>query len=77
MPDVQYGNIETPSPFSYTGAKGMGEGGGAPLHTISAAIQDALHGEDMIVTESFHSAPAIFERLHSANREKPVTVESR
>jgi 2-furoyl-CoA dehydrogenase large subunit len=77
MPDVQYGNIETPSPFSYNGAKGMGEGGGAPLHTISAAIQDALHGEDMIVTESFHSAPAIFERLHSANREKPVTVESR
>ena len=42
MPNVKYGNIETPSPHSYSGAKGMGEGGGAPLHAISAALQDAL-----------------------------------
>ena len=32
MPNVKYGNTETPSPHSYSGAKGMGEGGGAPLH---------------------------------------------
>jgi hypothetical protein len=77
MTNIQYGNVESPSPFSYNGAKGMGEGGGAPLHTVSAAIQDALHGEDVIVTESFHSAPAIFERLNAPKRKKPVTVESR
>jgi 2-furoyl-CoA dehydrogenase large subunit len=77
MPSIQYGNVESPSPFSYNGAKGMGEGGGAPLHTVSAAIQDALHGEDVIVTESFHSAPAIFERLNAPERKKPVTVETR
>jgi 2-furoyl-CoA dehydrogenase large subunit len=76
VPDVQYGNIESPSPFSYNGAKGMGEGGGAPLHTISAALQDALHGEGVIITESHHSPPKLFERLN-AKREKGVSVESR
>ncbi|MFB3078884.1 MAG: xanthine dehydrogenase family protein molybdopterin-binding subunit, partial [Lysobacterales bacterium] len=75
MPDVQYGSIETPSPFSYNGAKGMGEGGGAPLHTLSAAIQDALYAEGIIVTDSHHSAPRVFERLRSPNREATVSVE--
>ena len=77
MPDVQYGSIETPSPFSYNGAKGMGEGGGAPLHTLSAAIQDALYAEGIIVTDSHHSAPRVFERLRAPNREATVSVESR
>jgi CO/xanthine dehydrogenase Mo-binding subunit len=77
MPDVSYGNIETPSPFSYNGAKGMGEGGGAPLHTVSAAIQDALHGEGIVVTESHHSAPALFERLKTPNRGTAVSTQSR
>jgi 2-furoyl-CoA dehydrogenase large subunit len=77
MPDVQYGNIQTPSPFSYNGAKGMGEGGGAPLHTISAALQDALHSSGFIITESHHSAHRLFERLQQPNREQSVSVESR
>jgi 2-furoyl-CoA dehydrogenase large subunit len=77
IPDVQYGNIETASPFSYNGAKGMGEGGGAPLHTISAAVQDALHAAGVIVNESHHSAPRVFERVNSPNRETTVSVESR
>lgn len=77
MPDVSYGNIESPSPFSYNGAKGMGEGGGAPLHTISAALQDALHGEGVIVTDSHHSPPKLFERLSGPRKEKGVRVISR
>jgi 2-furoyl-CoA dehydrogenase large subunit len=77
MPDIEYGNIESPSPFSYNGAKGMGEGGGAPLHTISAAIQDALYDDDVIVTESHHSAPALFERLNDPNRRKSVSLRSK
>jgi CO/xanthine dehydrogenase Mo-binding subunit len=77
MPDVKYGNIESPSPFSYNGAKGMGEGGGAPLHTVSAAIQDALHSEGIIVNDSHHSAPRVFERMKTPNRESVVSVESR
>jgi len=76
MPDIEYGNIESPSPFSYNGAKGMGEGGGAPLHTVSAAIQDALYDEDVIITESHHSAPALFELLNDPSRRKAVSLRS-
>ena len=77
LPEIAYGNIETPSPFSYNGAKGMGEGGGAPLHTMSAAVQDALHGMGIIVTESHQSAPRIFAALAAPNRDQAVSVESR
>jgi len=76
MPDVQYGHIETASPFSYNGAKGMGEGGGGPLHTMSAALQDALYGEGIIITDSHQSAPKLFELINSP-RENHVSVESR
>jgi 2-furoyl-CoA dehydrogenase large subunit len=77
IPDVQYGHIETPSPFSYNGAKGMGEGGGAPLHTLSAALQDALFAEGIIIDDSHNAAPRVFEILRKPNRERVVTVERR
>lgn len=77
MPDLLYDDIETPSPFSYNGAKGMGEGGGAPLHTISAAIQDALYGENVIIRSSFNSPDGLYEALKRADRDDVVRVESR
>ena len=77
IPDIAYGSIQTPSPFSYNGAKGMGEGGGAPLHSISAAVQDALYQAGVIVTESHHSPPAIFAALQAPNRAQAVSVERR
>lgn len=77
IPDILYGSIQTPSPFSYNGAKGMGEGGGAPLHSISAAVQDALYAAGVIVTESHHSPPAIFAALQAPNRAQAVSVEKR
>jgi 2-furoyl-CoA dehydrogenase large subunit len=77
MPDLKCASIETPSPFSYNGAKGCGEGGGAPLHTMSAAIQDALHDHGVIVIES-HNAPSILmEAVANPNRGVAVTLESR
>ena len=42
LPEIKTGHIESPSPFSSLGTKGMGEGGGAAIHAICAAIQDAL-----------------------------------
>jgi CO/xanthine dehydrogenase Mo-binding subunit len=66
MPDLRYGHIETPSPFSYNGAKGMGEGGAAPLHTISAAIQDALYPAGVLVDDSFNSGDGIFQAVRQA-----------
>jgi len=77
MPDLRCSSIETPSPFSYNGAKGCGEGGGAPLHALSAAVQDALYEKGVIVTES-HNAPSILlEAVTNPNRESVVTLETR
>src|SRR5258708_19782079 len=59
MPNVKYAHIETPSPHSYSGAKGMGEGGAAPIHTISAALQDALFSSGILITDSFNNADTL------------------
>ena len=63
MPRVKYGHIETPSPHSYSGAKGMGEGGAAPVHTISAALQDALFDKGVFIEDSFNNPDSLFRAL--------------
>jgi len=63
MPTIKYGHIQTPSPHSYSGAKGMGEGGAAPIHTISAALQDALFSNGVIIEDSFNNADSLFRAL--------------
>lgn len=63
MPTVKYDHIATPSPHSYSGAKGMGEGGAAPVHTISAALQDALFADGIIIDDSFNNADRLFRAL--------------
>jgi len=55
--------MESPSPFSYNGAKGMGEGGAAPLHTICAALQDALFSKGVVISESHNTGDSIFHRM--------------
>jgi 2-furoyl-CoA dehydrogenase large subunit len=79
MPDLKCGGIETPSPFSYNGAKGMGEGGAAPLHTICAALQDALHPHKVIIHDSHNSGDSIFHALKgdSATPAPAVHLERR
>ena len=76
MPELRCGAIETPSPFSYNGSKGMGEGGAAPLHTVCAALQDALFSSGVIIEDSFNNGSTIFELLRSKDR-PTVTVEKR
>jgi len=66
MPDLACGEIESPSPFSYNGAKGMGEGGAAPLHTVCAAIQDALFSSGVFVRDSFHTGDRLFDAVRRA-----------
>jgi len=63
MPTVKYDHIETPSPHSYSGAKGMGEGGAAPIHTISAALQDALFASGIMIDDSFNNADSLFRAM--------------
>ena len=74
MPNLVCGTLESPSPFSYNGAKGMGEGGGAPLHAISAALQDALQSEGVIISDSFNGPSALFDAVRNAGKDKNVTV---
>jgi CO/xanthine dehydrogenase Mo-binding subunit/carbon monoxide dehydrogenase subunit G len=73
MPDLKTANMETPSPFTYNGAKGMGEGGGAPLHAISAALQDALYDKGVIIQHAHNSPMALYEFING-EKQRPVSV---
>lgn len=79
MPGLLYGHLESPSPFSYNGAKGMGEGGAAPLHTIGAALQDALFARGVIIDDSHNNADSIFHALQGTRtrQDSLVTLQSR
>ena len=66
MPDLRYGHLETPSPFSYNGAKGMGEGGAAPVHTVCAALQDAVYSSGIVINDSHNTGDGIFQAFQRA-----------
>jgi 2-furoyl-CoA dehydrogenase large subunit len=51
----------------------MGEGGGAPLHAISAAIQDAI-GNDGAVVRNSHIPPEVVLDLLHAGADAKVRV---
>ncbi|MHB1509731.1 MAG: xanthine dehydrogenase family protein molybdopterin-binding subunit [Acidimicrobiales bacterium] len=78
LPSIHTGEIESPSPFTPNGAKGMGEGGGAPLHSVCAAIQDALGTADAIVADSHNPSERVYWLLRSGEQGSPrgVTVVS-
>jgi CO/xanthine dehydrogenase Mo-binding subunit len=64
VPPLKTGAIESPSPFSPLGTKGMGEGGGAAIHAICAALQDALAtAGGAIVTDSCNPPHRVFDLL--------------
>jgi 2-furoyl-CoA dehydrogenase large subunit len=73
MPTLRYDNVISPSPFTPTGSKGMGEGGGAPLHAVSAAVQDAI-GTTGAVLNSHSSPEAVFGLLAGAGADKVRVV---
>ena len=64
MPPLKTGNIESPSPFTSLGTKGMGEGGGAGIHAVCAALQDALSSRGKpIVYDSCNPYHRVWELL--------------
>jgi len=79
MPDLLCGEIESPSPFSYNGAKGMGEGGAAPVHTLCAALQDALFASGVFICDSFHTGDRLYKAILRAKSAggRGVRVESK
>src|ERR1700758_2171231 len=72
MPHLRYGHIETPSPFTFNGAKGMGEGGAAPLHTMCAAIQDAVYPQKVFVSDSHNTADSLFAAIKAGGSNRGV-----
>jgi 2-furoyl-CoA dehydrogenase large subunit len=75
VPHIRTGDIECPSPFTPNGAKGMGEGGGAPLSTIASAIEDALPDGAHIVFDTHNNSERVYELLRSGAAAGPRGVE--
>jgi len=76
MPHIKTDEVEAPSPFSPNGAKGMGEGGGAPLSTLCSAIQDALDEGGGVVVDTHNTSEDVW-RLLRARGDRPVQVMAR
>jgi len=57
----------------------MGEGGAAPIHTISAALQDALFSSGVVGSDCLHNADTLYgdvaKEIYQAD--KLVKVEKR
>jgi CO/xanthine dehydrogenase Mo-binding subunit len=79
MPPLKNGFIESPSPFTPLGTKGMGEGGGAGIHAVCAALQNALRARGKaVVTDSHNPYHRVWELLEHPERSRAgVRVESR
>ncbi|MGH3060335.1 MAG: molybdopterin cofactor-binding domain-containing protein, partial [Gaiellaceae bacterium] len=79
MPPLKTDAIESPSPFTSLGTKGMGEGGGAGIHSVCAAIQDALRpAGNAIVTDSHNPYHRVWELLRDPEASRAlVKVEQR
>ena len=69
MPRVRIEHMVTPSPFTYKGMKGTGEGGriGAPA-AIASAIEDALAPLGVVVDQVPMTAERLLGRIKEARR---------
>jgi 2-furoyl-CoA dehydrogenase large subunit len=74
VPDFKHAVQETPSPFTFNGAKGCGESGGTGICAISAAIQDALFDKGVIMVDSHNSPSQILELMQNPNRDSVVEI---
>ncbi|MDX6517931.1 MAG: aerobic carbon-monoxide dehydrogenase large subunit, partial [Gaiellaceae bacterium] len=79
MPPMKNGFLESESPFTPLGAKGMGEGGGAGIHAVCAALQDALRARGgPVVYDSCNPYHRVWELLQNPEESRArVSVESR
>lgn len=73
MPNVEIAHMETPSPISEGGIKGMGEGGAvAPYGAVCNAVSDALKQIDrwQPITQLPITPQRVFEMLHTDSLQK-------
>ena len=79
MPPLKTAYVESPSPFTPLGSKGMGEGGGAGLSAVASALQDALRGSGRpIVSDSSNPYERVWRLLRNPDESRGlVEVEER
>jgi 2-furoyl-CoA dehydrogenase large subunit len=77
MPKIKYGNRQSPSPFTYNGAKGMGEGGGGPIFAISSALQDAVAAMGIRLNQSHYSPSDLHEIMQRRDSDLSAAVRVR
>jgi CO/xanthine dehydrogenase Mo-binding subunit len=76
MPALKTSYVESPSPFTPLGTKGMGEGGGAGLSAVASALQDALWSKGAVVYDSCNPYWRVWEMLQRPEESKRlVSVE--
>jgi carbon-monoxide dehydrogenase large subunit len=70
LPEIKVSHLETPSPFTIAGIKGMGEGGSiAPGPALAAALQDALSPLGHVVVDELPLTPERVRRFVSRAKE--------
>jgi len=75
MPPLRTGYVESASPFTPLGTKGMGEGGGAGIHAVCAAVQDALRANGgAMVYDSCNPYHRVWEMLEKPESGARVEV---
>ena len=71
VPRVELAHIETPSPLNPLGTKGVGEAGAIPTGAAFAqAVEDALAGTGVEITEIPLSPNRLFELIQAARKAK-------
>lgn len=75
VPDFEVAHLETPSPFTIGGIKGMGEGGAiAPGAVIASAIEDALSPLGSVVVTQLPLTPErVLSYLDQATKQGETT----
>jgi CO/xanthine dehydrogenase Mo-binding subunit len=69
VPAIETAHRETASPFNPMGLKGVGEAGCIPTGAVFAqAVEDALHGSGLEITEIPLSPNKLFELIDAARR---------
>ena len=79
LPQLKTAYVESASPFTPLGAKGMGEGGGAGLSAVCSALQDALRGAGRaVVSDSSNPYHRVWDLLRNPEESRRlVDVETR
>jgi carbon-monoxide dehydrogenase large subunit len=69
VPPIETAHRETPSPYNPVGLKGVGEAGCIPTGALFAqAVEDALHGSGVEITEIPLNPNRLFELIEAAKK---------